>query len=189
LLEVQAFDRGKVALTDVDLRLSVEEVNIDTVARSLAISGRIENVTNDHSRWEGRVCNLSLLGGARVGQGNEELTTGEGIEAGISVSLNEVLVPDLGLLSLGIDLGENLVEIRAGVHVLPERLSVSGVVAAVVVLLSSVIGEGDTSGGECEYAGSLKLGCLAWMVVEEASVVVIIDEETESINVSEVLLL
>jgi len=68
---------------------------------------------------------------------------------------------------------------------LPERLSVSWVVATSVGLLRTIVVEGNTTGGKSEDEGRLELG-LVVELVEETGVIVVVDEDTESIEISEV---
>ena len=60
------------------------------------------------------------------------------------------------------------------------------VVTASEALLTSVVEEGDTSGGKRESQGTLELSLIR-VGVEEAGVVVVVDEDTEGIYVLEVL--
>ena len=132
---------------------------------------------------------LTLLRATVVGEGNEELTTGESEEAGIDVALNVGMVPDLGCLALGVDLSDELVEIGGRVHVLPERLTVLGIVSASVVLLGTVVGEGDTTGGHGEDLSLLEARLVVVVAAEEAAIVVVVDEDTKGIDVTEVAVL
>lgn len=132
------------------------------------------------------VGDLALLGSPVVGEGDEELATRVSEEAVIDVALNVALVPDLGGLPLGVDLGNDLIEVRGRVHVLPDGLAIVRVVTAGIVLLSSVVGEGDTSAGQGEDLSLSQAGLVAAVAVQETSVVVVIDEDTECVNVLEV---
>ena len=126
---------------------------------------------------------MTRLRGASVGQSDEELTTREGIEVVVDVSLDLLLVPDSTGLSLSVNSGDSLVEVSVCLHVLPERLSVVGVVAASVVLLRAVIGEGDSASSEGENLSLLQAVGVVTISVQEASVVVVIDEHTKGVNV------
>lgn len=48
---------------------------------------------------------------ASVGEGDEELATGESVEVLGSVALYPFFVPDLAVLALSVDLGDDLVKI------------------------------------------------------------------------------
>ena len=87
----------------------------------------------------------TLLSAAIVGEGDEELAAGVGVEGVINVAFDLLLIPDSRLLSLGVDLRDKLVERRTFVKALPERLSVLGVITTSIELFSTVIGEGDTT--------------------------------------------
>lgn len=64
-----------------------------------------------------------------------------------------------------------------------------GVIAATVVLLSTVVHEGDTKASQREDCGSAETLLVAIVVAQEASVVVVINEKTEKAQVREVALL
>ena len=61
----------------------------------------------------------TLLSAAIVGEGDEELAAGVGVEGVIDVAFNLLLIPDGRLLALGVDLCDDLVEITSSVHTLP----------------------------------------------------------------------
>lgn len=143
----------ELALRNVNLGLTVGEVDVDATADLLAVSGGVEDVANHLTFGEGMISDLTLLSVTGVGKSNEELTTGVGVEALVGVALNLFVVPDLGSLSLGVDLANLLVEVGASVHVLPKRLTVVGIGTSTVVLFGTIVGKGDTSGGESESLG------------------------------------
>lgn len=103
------------------------------------------------------------------------------------VSVNPFFVPDFLLLSLFIHALDDQVEVAIGVHVVPEGLTVLRVRTPIVVLLGTVVNEWDTSGGEREDGRGGELLVLALMVVQETSVVVVVNEDSESVNVVEVI--
>ena len=131
---------SKFGLGNVDFGLSVGKVDVDAARDLLAVRSGVEDVADSLTLIEWMVSDLALLT-TRVGEGNEELATRVGVEGVVGVALDLLLVPDLRGLALGIDLGDDLIEVRGGVHVLPERLTVVGVVATSIVLLSTVVGE------------------------------------------------
>ena len=88
-------------------------------------------------------------------------------------------------LSSLVDGSGHLVDVRVGVHSLPERLSVLRVIATGIGLLGSVVVEGDTSTGEGESQSGLE-SLLVVELVKESGVVVVIDKETKSVNVLKV---
>lgn len=143
--DVKPGEISKLALWDVDLALSTGEEDIDSTLNSLAVRSWEEDVADGIAILEWSVSHLDFLVVTLVSEGDEEFTAGEGVEVVLDVSLNEVLIPDFTGLTLGMDLSDLLVKIRAGVHVLPERLTVLGIVSAGIVLLRSVVCEGDTT--------------------------------------------
>lgn len=136
---------SKLALWNIDLALTSGEVDINSTLNSLAVRSWVEDVADGLAFLEWSVSHLDFLISTLVSEGNEEFTAGEGVEVLFDVSLDELLVPDLTGLTLGMDLSDLLVKIGASVHVLPERLSVLRVVSTGIVLLGSVVREGDTS--------------------------------------------
>lgn len=97
------------------------------------------------------VSHLEVLGAVRVGQTNKEFASRERVKVVVGVSLDPLLVPDLGLFTLSVYLCDNLIEVRLGIHSLPERLTVLGVVTTAIVLLGAIVDEGDTTTGQGEY--------------------------------------
>jgi hypothetical protein len=176
---------GKLALGHVDLRLTVVELNLHATIDLLAIV-RVEDVANGLALGEGVVVDEEVLRVVWVGQANKELTARKSVEVLGSVSFDPLLVPDLRVLALSVDLGDDLVETAVGVHVLPERLAVLGVVATTVVLLSTVVDEWDTTTGQGEHDSVVELSVGATMVVKETGVIVIVNEKTEGIDIGEV---
>ena len=130
------------------------------------------------------VGDLTLLRAARVGKGDKELTTGVRVEVVVGITLDLLLFPDLAGLSLSVDGADHLVEIGAGVHILPERLTVLGVGAAAVVLLSTVVGEGNTTGSQSVGLSLLETG-LVVEVAHETGVVMVVNEDTKGVNILE----
>ena len=90
------------------------------------------------------------------------------------------------MLTLGVHLTDDLIKVRIGVHRLPERFTVLRIVSTTVVLFSTVVDEWDTATSQGEDDSVAELGVAASVVVEETSVIVIVNEETEGINVLEV---
>lgn len=172
------------ALWDVDLGLSSGKVDVDLTVDLLAVGGWVEDVADSGSVSEWLVGHVSLLVVVRVGDGDQEFTSGEGIESVVRVSLDVLLVPDLHGLSGGVDLGHLLVDVAVGVHGLPEGLSVLWVVSTRVVLLTSVVEEWDTLGGEGEGKGRLEGGSVV-VLVQESGVVVVVDEDSQGGKVLE----
>ena len=87
------------------------------------------------------------------------------------------MVPDLVLLSGSVDGLNEGVDIALCVEVVPEGLSVAWVISTCVLLLTTVVDEGDTSCGEGESKRTLE-GRDIVVVVEEPSVVVVVNEHT-----------
>lgn len=172
-------------LWDVDLGLSVLEVDVDAaVLNCLAVSRWEEDVADLLSIREGSVGHGDLLIVVRVGRGYEELASLESIEVVLDVSFLEGVRPDLlGLAGL-VDGGGHLVDVRGGVHILPEGLSVVGVVAAGVGLLTAIVVERDALPSEGEGQCTLEHSCVV-VLVQESSVVVVVNEEAQSVHVFE----
>ena len=96
------------------------------------------------------------------------------------------MTPNLRLFPLGVDLLNDLVEVRALVHVLPERLAVSRVVSPRVILLCPIVDEGNTTCGERKHGGVAQLGLFSTKVVQEARVIMIVNKHPQGIEVLEV---
>ena len=94
------------------------------------------------------------------------------------------MVPDLMGLSSSVDLGGHGVDWGAGVHVLPEGLSVVWIITTGVVLFRTVVVEWNTSSGQSEGEGSLEVLIVVELILE-SSVIVVVNEDTEGINVLE----
>lgn len=170
---------------DVDLGLTVVKPDINATVDSLAVSGGVEDVADVSTVGEWLIGDGSVLLVSGVGESNQEFTTGEGVEVVIRVSLDVLLFPDLVCLSGSVDLTDLLVEVAGGVHVLPERLTVLGIIATTVVLLTTVVDERNTLGSEREDNSSGEVSMVA-MGVKESSVVVVVNENTEGMEVLEV---
>jgi hypothetical protein len=149
------------ALWHVDLGLSVSKPHINIPVNSLAVSCWVEDVANSITVLEWMVGDLTVLLVSAVGESDKEFSSGVSIEGVVNISLNLGLVPDLALASLGMDGGDLLVEVRVGVIVLPERLTVLGVISSTVVLLRTVVGEWNTTGGQGEGNGRFEFDILA----------------------------
>ena len=134
------------------------------------------------------VRHLDLLSVPSVSESHKEFATGESVEVVIYIPLDLLVLPDLTGFALGMDLCDHLVQVRASVHVLPEGLTVLRICSSSVVLLSTIVGEWDTSGGQREGHSLLETNFIVSMVVQESWVVMVVNEDTEGINVLEVLL-
>ena len=175
------------ALWDVDLVLSVHQSDINgLVGDSLAVAIWVENIADSSSVSPWGIWNSDLLLIVRVGQGNEHITSGESVEVVEDVFLLEIVVERLGSLSGFVNSGGHLVDVRVGVHILPERFSVLWVVTTSVSLLGTIVIEWDTSGGKSKDEGVFE-HLLVVVLVQESSVVVVIDEDTKGSWVSEFL--
>jgi hypothetical protein len=108
----------------------------------------------------------------------------ESIKVVVSIGFSVGMVPNLGVFPCLVDLGNLLVERRLGIEVVPEYFSVLRVITTSVVLLRSVVNEWDSSAGhrENDRTGEANMVTVA---VQEASVVVIVYENSKSINVFE----
>jgi len=121
-----------------------------------------------------------------VGQGNEHVSSGESVEVVEDVFLSKIAVIRFGCLSSIVNSSGHLVNVRVGVHVLPERLSVLWVVTTSVGLLRAIVIEWNTSGGESKNKRVFE-HLLVVVLVQESGIVVVIDEDTKSGWVSELL--
>jgi len=159
-----------------DLGLTVHERN-GYSALDLDAVGGVENVADSVAIVEGMVGHLALLLIFRIGESDQELSSGEGVEAIVSVAFDLLLVPDLGVLPVLIDLSDLLVKRTLGVEITPQRLSVLGVVTSSEVLLRTVVDEWDSSASHREDNSAGEADVVT-IVVEEASVVMVIDKDS-----------
>jgi hypothetical protein len=90
--------------------------------------------------WNG-VLNLVVA----VGQGNKHVSSSEGIEVIHDILLSNGVVIRRSGVSGSVDSSGHLVDVRVGVHVLPEGLSILRVVTTGVSLLGTVVVEWDSS--------------------------------------------
>ena len=145
----------------------------------------VEYVTKALAIVEASVSDGSLdIAVGLVSQGDQELASGEGVELVISPLLSEGRGGDVVGASGGVDGLHELVNVVVGVEAAPHAFSVEGVVAATEALLGAVVEEGDASGGEGEGEGALEES-LVVSAVEESGVVVVVHEEAEGVDVSE----
>jgi len=151
----------------------------------LAISGWIEDVAHSGSfagkslsRW------LELLIVCRVGQSNEEVTSVVSVDIVGNPFLILTVVPDLVSLSGSVNLLSHLINIRVGVHVLPERFSIVWIVTTSVVLFRTIVIEWDTSSSQSESKSRFETMVVVELILE-SSIVVVINEKTKSVNIFE----
>lgn len=151
----------------------------------MAVSGWIEDVAysgsfagKSLSRW------LELLIVSRVGQSNEEVTSVVSIDIVGNPFLILAVVPDLVSLSGSVNLLSHLINIRVGVHILPERFSVVWIITTSVVLFRTIIVEWNTSSSQSESKSRFETMVIVELVLE-SSVVMVINEKTKSINIFE----
>jgi len=117
-----------------------------------------------------------------VGESEEGFTSGESVEAVVSVSLDLVMVEVLSVFTETVDGLQKVVDVRVTVHVSPKRLSVSGIHTTTVGLLITIVDDGDTNGTKSESEGSLE-ELVARAGREETWVVVVVDEVTSDSDV------
>jgi len=172
---------------NVNLVLTVIQSDINGfVGDSLAIAVWVEDVADSSSVSPWGVWNGNLLLIVRVGQSNEHVSSGESVEVVKDVFLLEIAVIRFGALSSLVNFSGHLVNVRVGVHVLPERFSVLRVVTTSVGLLRTIVIEWNTSGGESKNKCVFE-HLLVVVLVQESGIVVVIDEDTKSGWVSEFL--
>ena len=179
---------GSLALGHIDLALMVLESNVNLSTVHLLAVLVVEDVADRGavSKWCLRDVNVDAV--ILVGKANEECATGESVEVVKNVLLLERVAPDLGVLPRLVDLGGGLVDVAGGVHVLPQGLAVLWVIATRVGLLGTVVVERNTTSSQREDMCRRKSRGVV-EVVHEAGVVVVVNEEAESIDVLEVGLL
>ena len=121
-----------------------------------------------------------------VGKTDKELSTSECIDLVIDPLLGKSVVNDTLSLSGFVKSLSELEEVGRSVEVAPHHLSVVRVVTTGETLLATVIEEGDTSGSEGKSQSTLELSLIR-VGMKEARVVMVVNENTKSINVLEVL--
>jgi hypothetical protein len=173
-------------LWNVDLGLAVLEGHLDGAAWDLlAVAAWVEDVADGGAISPWSVWNRDVLSVLRVGQGNEEVSSGEGVEVVLDVFLLNLAVPDRVSLSCSVNSRSESIDVRAGIHVLPEWLSVLWIVSASVSLLTTIVVEWDTSWSKGEEESILEHS-LVVVLVQESSIVVVVDEDTKGIDIFEV---
>jgi len=80
----------------------------------------------------------------RVGEGEEVLASSVGVEVVISVSLDLVVNVVLCLSSESVDSLYEVIDLRVGIHVSPERFSVCRVHTTTISLFITIVDNGDT---------------------------------------------
>lgn len=112
------------------------------------------------------------------------MTSVESVKVVVSIGFSVGMVPNLGVFPCLVDLGNLLVERRLGVEVVPEHFSVLRVITTSEVLLRTVVNEWDSSAGHRENDRTGE-GNMVTIAVQEASVVVIVNKYSKSIDVFE----
>lgn len=108
----------------------------------------VKDVTDCLSCWEGMESNSSLNLPVSVSQSNQELASRVGVEVIISVPFDVFLGPYFVGLSSMNDGWHKLVLVSGSVHGSPEGFSVAWVISTSIVLLATVVDDGDTSSSE-----------------------------------------
>lgn len=161
-------------------------MNVDgSAVNLLAVAIWVENVANGGTIGEWSVWNRLVNSVVAVGKGDEHFTSIESVEVVSNVFLFKWVAPGFSGLSSSIDSGSLFVADGAGVHILPKRLSILWVITTSVVLFGTIVVEWDTSGSLSEEE-SVSEHLLVTVAIQESGVVVVVDEDTESINVIEV---
>jgi len=93
------------------------------------------------------------------------------------------------VLALCVDLGDNLVQIARGVHILPEGFTICGVVATTIILFGTVVDKWNTETSQRENGSSAETLVVTRVVAHEAGVVMVVNKKTEQAQVFEVALL
>lgn len=171
---------------NVDLGLAVGQPKVNlAVLDCLAVSRGVEDVADLGSVSPLRSQRLDIDCISLVCQSHEEVASVEAEDVVQNVSFFLRVLPNLMSFSGVVDGFDELIDLTVCVHALPQGLSVLWVVSATVPLLTSVVEEGDTSSSQGKGKCSLELSSLGAVVVKESSVVVIVNEQTEGINVLE----
>ena len=121
-----------------------------------------------------------------VGKSHEEGAAGVGVESIVDPLLSECMVDDALCLASVVHGLNELEDVMVSVEVAPHDFPVEGVVAASEALLTSVVEERNASCCQREGKCALEQTVVA-VGVEEARVVVVVDENAQSVHVSEVL--
>jgi hypothetical protein len=170
---------------DKDLGLSIYEsdskctvsVNSHTVVCE-------EDIADSCSLGKWLVGHSSLDSSINISESDQEVSSREGIEVVVNVSLNVLLIPNFVSFS-SINKSFDEIILRAfGVHVSPERFSVSWVTSTSIVLFTAIVDNGDTSGCDGEDESIFEPLSVA-VTIEEPGVVMIVNKDTESINIFE----
>jgi len=86
--------------------------------------------------------------------------------------------------SSSVDLGGHLIDVRVGIHVLPEGFSVLWIISTGIVLFRAVVVEWNTSCSQSECETRFESAIVVELILE-SSVIVIVNEDTEGINILE----
>lgn len=170
-----------------NLDLSIAEVDGDFAALDNDAIAADQDIAKSFTLGEAGVRDILVdLTVSIVGQCNEELSTSECVQGVIDPLFCEwVVVALLGLSSFvnGLDKFEY---VMVAVEVSPHDFTVVGVVTATKGLLATVVEEWNTSGSQSESKCTLELSMVS-VGVKESWVVVVVDEKSKCVNISEVL--
>ena len=119
--------------------------------------------------WHAHIDSVPL-----VGSHNKHITLAKREEMVRHVPFNIRIVPNLCTLAGLIDISHKLIHVRAGVHCIPERFSVCGVVATAEVLLISIVKERNTSCSHCESDSIFERRNVVWEVIQPSRVIMIV---------------
>jgi len=178
---------GEHALGNKDLGLSIVKRDMNTTLNFDTVGG-VEDVAYGLAFVEGLGGDLTCLLVFGVGESNKELSSRESVKRIVSVSLNMGLFPDFRILSSWVNLSDLLVKRRLSVEVVPQGLSVVWIITSAKELLRSIVDEWNTSAGHREDNGAGESDMVS-VVVQETSVVVVINKDSQGINVFEFALL
>jgi len=172
-------------LGDVDLDLAVVEVDAELATLDGHAVTRKQNVADNLTLVESCVGDINMnLSVDLVCEGDKELAASEGIESVVYPLFCEWMVYNSLSLSRLVNGGYELENIVVAVEVPPHCLSVVGVIATSESLLATIVEEGDAASSKCKSKGALKESVVT-LRVKEAGIVMVVDEDTESVNVSE----
>jgi len=148
------------------------------------LPGCVEEIAQLRSVRVGLIGDLGRNGGVCVHETHHEVSTGESEEIIIDISLNLRIAPNLILLAVGDDFLNESVGIGLSIEVCgPQYFSAVRIVSSIEVLFGSIVDHGDSLRHEDVYDGVQVLGSFALVLIEEARVVVVIDESSKCIGI------
>jgi len=122
-----------------------------------------------------------------VSHSYEKFASSEGIDLIVNPLFSERLIDNILRLTCFVKSLDEFEKIAVAVKVSPHNLSIVGVVTATESLFTTIVEEGDSSGSESKSQSALEKTSIS-LRVKETRVIMIVDKNTESINISKILL-